>query len=102
MTTTFTPRVQLREGSHGDPNRAPRWHKAALGVIEERDANRLWFTPNRAHPALRELPDIHLGLEGEPGTMIAMERAFRDANLTKREWKRSRKEERAAGLKLAA
>jgi hypothetical protein len=39
--------------------------------------------------------------------MIAMERAFRDANLTKREWKRARKEERSAraearGLKVAA
>jgi hypothetical protein len=50
---------------------------------------------------------VHLGIEGETGTVIAMERAYRDANLAKREWRRARKESRAErmverGLEQAA
>jgi hypothetical protein len=104
----FTPRVDSRPGSKGDASRCPRWFKSpALGVIEERDANRLWFQPNRNHPALRDLPDVHLGIEGEPATMQATERAFRDANLVRREFRQKRKAERAErvvnrGLAVAA
>jgi len=50
---------------------------------------------------------VHLGIEGETGTVIAMERAYRDANFAKREWRRARKESRAErmverGLEQAA
>jgi hypothetical protein len=74
------------------PLQPPRWFKSpVLGVIEERDANRLWFVPNRAHDALANLPDVHCGLEGEPGTAIAIENAFRHANQTRRDWRQAKK-----------
>jgi hypothetical protein len=74
----------------------------ALDTIEERDANMLYFIPNSRHLALRDMPDVHCGLEGETGTMIAIERAFRDANLIKREWKcRTCRASRRARLKVS-
>jgi hypothetical protein len=74
------------------PLQPPRWYKSpVLGVIEERAAGRLWFTPNRADEALAALPDIHCGLEGEPGTAIAIENAFRHANQVRREYRQAKK-----------
>jgi hypothetical protein len=69
------PQSPHREGSDRDPNKP-------AAMVQE--------------PALANMPDIHLGLEGEPATMLATERAFRDANLVRREWRQKRKAERAA------
>ncbi len=54
---TFSPTRLLN-----DPERIPRWYKSpVLDTVEERARNDLWFVPNRAHPALRDLSDVHLG-----------------------------------------
>jgi hypothetical protein len=91
-------------GSKGDPNRSPRWFKQALGTIEEREANRLWFVPNLMHRRCAICRTFTLALKV---ILIAEERAYRGATAVKREFRRQRKAERAErassrGLKLAA
>jgi hypothetical protein len=76
---TFTP-----------PMQPPRWFKSpALGRVEER-GDRLYFIPS-AHPSLAGFGERHLGIEGQPGTAIALERAFRDANQARREYRQEKK-----------
>jgi hypothetical protein len=102
---TFVPKIALRDRSKNDPNRSPRWFKAALATVEQRPDGCLWFQPNRQHPSLAPPADVYLGIPDAPDTLAAMQAAYRSANQVKRLWRRqceTEREERILRLHEAA
>jgi hypothetical protein len=94
----FKPRLtDQRSGSKRPADLPPRWFRAALGTVIERDGMAI-FIPNQKHPSLKDFAPRVLGpADNSDNTMMSKaEQIFRLAQKTKRDWRQNRKAERAA------
>jgi hypothetical protein len=93
----------MREGSHRDADKPPRWFKSpVLGTVVERDGRAI-FIANANHPALRSFGERDLGIADNrcDSMMKAAEENFRLCQQIKRSWKQQKKaaqQERIAAL----
>lgn len=99
---SFIPRVTLRPGSNGDPNRPPKWFKQALGETVEAANGVLIFTPNAKHPALKDFGIREFGPVADPATMERMQATYREATATKKAWRAQKRAQLAARIAARA